>query len=90
MAEIRYRIDPRMIPPQKVARRLGVSYEQFVASVPELERQGFPKPVRVLGNYCLQAVDNWIDAQSGLTTPTDPASARQEMLRAVRAKAWAQ
>lgn len=90
MSEIRYRIDPRLIPPEKVARRLGVTFERFKASVPELERSGFPKPVNVLGNYCLQAVDNWIDLQSGLTVPTNPASARQAMMDAVRGKAWAQ
>lgn len=45
-------------PPEKVARRLGVTYDRFKASLPELERFGFPNPVNVLGNYCLQAVDN--------------------------------
>ncbi|MEK1887958.1 MAG: hypothetical protein AAAB35_10380 [Phyllobacterium sp.] len=89
MSEIRYRIDPRLIPPQKVARRLGVSYECFKSAIPQLEASGFPRPVNVLGNYCLQAVDKWIDIQSGLIPETNPEIVRQNLLAAVREKRWA-
>ena len=88
MSAVRYRIDPRLVPPEKVARRLGVTFDRFRASVPDLERSGFPKPLSVLGNYCLQAVDNWIDSQSGLTTATTPESAREKMKRAISERAW--
>jgi hypothetical protein len=86
MSDVRYRIDPRLIAPQTVARRLGVTYECFKSVTPELEASGFPRPVSVLGNYCLQAVDNWIDMQSGLTPDTNPESVRQNLLAAVRGK----
>ncbi|TIR23970.1 MAG: hypothetical protein E5X34_13015 [Mesorhizobium sp.] len=86
---IRFVIDPRMVPPEKIARRLGVTPAVFEAKRAELEGTGFPKPDRVLGNYCLEAVDKWIDAQVGLTRADDPASAQAAMLAAVRGKAWA-
>ncbi|RWM29462.1 hypothetical protein [Mesorhizobium sp.] len=86
---IRFVIEPRMVPPEKIARRLGVSPAVFDAKRVELEAAGFPKPDRVLGNYCLEAVDKWIDAQAGLTRADDPSSAQAAMLAAVRGKAWA-
>lgn len=88
-ASIRFPIDPRMIPPAKVARRLGVTEAVFVAKLAELESSGFPKPDPVLGNYCLQAVDSWIDGRAGLSRPGDPFSAQVEMLQAVRGRSWA-
>jgi hypothetical protein len=78
-----------MVAPEKVARRLGVTAAVFAAKRAELEAAGFPKPDLVLGNYCLEAVDKWIDVQGGLTGADDPVSAQAAMLRAVREKAWA-
>jgi hypothetical protein len=78
-----------MIPPEKVARRLGVTIAVFAEKRADLEAAGFPKPDRVLGNYCLEAVDKWIDAQAGLIRGEDPGSAQAAMLQAVREKAWA-
>jgi hypothetical protein len=78
-----------MIPPDKVARRLGVTPAIFATRRSDLEAAGFPKPDRVLGNYCLEAVDKWIDDQAGLIRGDDPSSAQAAMLRAVREKAWA-
>lgn len=78
-----------MIPPEKVARRLGVTAAVFAEKRQALETAGFPKAAPVLGNYCLEAVDKWIDVQGGLTRADDPVSAQAAMLRAVREKAWA-
>ena len=88
-ATIRFPIDPRLVPPVKVARRLGVTFAAFMERLPELERAGFPKPDPVLGNYCLEAVDGWIDRWAGLIREDDPVSAQTAMLRAVRERAWA-
>ncbi|RUV18277.1 MULTISPECIES: hypothetical protein [unclassified Mesorhizobium] len=86
---VRFPIQPRMVAPEKVARRLGVTSTVFGSKRAALEAAGFPKPDVVLGNYCLEAVDKWIDAQAGLTRADDPVSAQAAMLRAVRDKAWA-
>jgi hypothetical protein len=78
-----------MIPPQKVARRLGVSVATFREKLPALLADGFPKPDSILGNFCLQAVDRWIDQKAGLLPEDDPVSAQAAMLRSVRERAWA-
>lgn len=86
---VRFPIQPRMVGPEKVARRLGVTLAIFDRKREELERAGFPKADSVLGTYSLEAVDKWIDARSGLTPGDDPASAQAAMLRSVRERAWA-
>src|SRR5690606_27461252 len=47
-ASIRFPIQPRMVGPEKVARRVGVTLATFEAKRAELERQGFPAPDPVL------------------------------------------
>lgn len=86
---IRFPIDPRMVPPEKVARRLGVSAATFRDKRAELEANGFPKPDPVLGNYCLDAVDRWIDARAGLTPAGVAVSDPAQIMERVRKKAWA-
>ncbi|MEO5323076.1 hypothetical protein PV773_07115 [Mesorhizobium sp. CC13] len=86
---IRFPIQPRMVPPSKIARRLGITMATFLEKRAELEHSGFPKPDTILGNYCLDAVDQWIDGRAGLSRPGDPLSAQVEMLQAIRGKAWA-
>lgn len=86
---IRFPVQPRMVGPEKVARRLGVTLAAFEQKRSELERTGFPKQDPVLGTYCLEAVDKWIDERAGLIREGDPASAQAAMLRAVRERAWA-
>ena len=86
---VRFPVQPRMIGPEKVARRLGVTPGTFAAKLADLEREGFPKPDGVLGTYCLETVDKWIDRRAGLIREDDPVSAQAAMLRAVRERAWA-
>lgn len=86
---IRFSIQPRMVGPEKIARRLGVTLTAFREKRHELEQQGFPNPDGVLGTYCLEAVDRWIDQRAGLMREDDPASAQAAMLRSVRERAWA-
>ncbi len=89
MTVLRFPLEPRLIPPGKVARRLGISEAVFAEKLPELVAAGFPGPDPVLGNWCLDAVDRWIDERAGLTRENDPVSAQAAMLRAVRERAWA-
>lgn len=86
---IRFPVQPRMVGPEKIARRLGVTLAAFHEKRHELEQNGFPKPDGVLGTYCLEAVDRWIDKRAGLHREDDPMSAQAAMLRSVRERAWA-
>lgn len=85
---IRFPVQPRMVGPEKVARRLGVTLAGFEAKRPELEREGFPKPDSVLGTYCLEAVDRWIDRRAGLIPNGAPVSDPALVLEMAGQKAW--
>lgn len=63
---IRFRVDPRLVPSEKAARRLGVSSGVFSAMLPTLLREGFPNPCNVTGNYDLVAIEAWLDRRAGL------------------------
>jgi hypothetical protein len=56
---IRFQIDPRDIPPEKAARRLGLALDQFEAVLPRLLGRGFPPSDPDTGNYDLDAIDAW-------------------------------
>jgi hypothetical protein len=84
----RFPIDPRMVPAPKVARRLGLTVAAFEERLPALIAAGFPRADDILGTYCLQAVDNWIDERAGLQ-PRDPQiNPVADMKSAIRAGAW--
>lgn len=85
---IRFPIQPRMVGPEKVARRLGVTVATFEEKRVDLEREGFPKPDGVLGTYCLEAVDKWIDRRAGLTSVGGPVSDPAIVLEMASSRAW--
>lgn len=89
MRALRFPIDPRMLPPAKVARRLGLTPAEFATKRGELETAGFPCPDAVLGNYSLEAVDKWIDRRSGLTPANDAVSDPSVAAERIRTRAWA-
>lgn len=60
---LRFRIVPRDVPSDAVARRLGKSATDFDALSPNLIARGFPKPDPDTGNFDLVAVDKWCDAR---------------------------
>lgn len=72
---IRFRVDPRLVPAEKAARRLGLSPDNFRAKVAELRLIGFPAPCPVTGNFDLVAIDAWLDRRAGLAA-RDRADAR--------------
>jgi hypothetical protein len=43
-AEIRYRVDPHNVPPEKAARRLHLTLARFNELLPSLIKRGFPEP----------------------------------------------
>jgi hypothetical protein len=53
-------IEPRDIPPEQAARRLGLDYPaEFNAKLPNLLARGFPQPDADTGNFDLDAIDAW-------------------------------
>jgi hypothetical protein len=56
---MRFRVDPKDVPEEAAARRLGLTVEQFRAKLPALLQRGFPAADQTTGNYCLEAVDEW-------------------------------
>jgi hypothetical protein len=88
---MRFRVEPRDVPPQLAARRLGMSIEQFNAALPNLIARGFPKPDPDSGNIDLSAIDRWCDARhphlfGGGTTmqARDASTVAQERIAAMR------
>jgi hypothetical protein len=65
-AAIRFPVEPRLVPAQKAARRLHLSFSEFRDKLAELRIAGFPPPCPVTGHYDLKAIDIWLDCRSGL------------------------
>lgn len=60
---MRFRVEPRDVPSDVIARRLGKSATDFKAVLPNLIARGFPKPDPDTGNFDLVAVDKWCDGR---------------------------
>lgn len=56
-SEIRFRVDPADVPPNKAARRLHLTVEKFNEIVPRLRARGFPAPDPDTGNFDLEAIE---------------------------------
>lgn len=57
--DIRFRVEPRDVPPEKVARRLHLSLSAFEGIKARLFMRRFPRPDPDTGMYDLDAVDRW-------------------------------
>ena len=68
---IRFPVDPRDVPPQKAARRLGLTLDAFNQIREELLARGFPQPDPTTGNYDLVAINAWMDARSHICRSGD-------------------
>jgi hypothetical protein len=60
---MRFRIEPRDVPPEVAARRLGKTFAEFNAALPDLVARGFPQADPTTGNFDLAAIDRWCDAR---------------------------
>ena len=60
---MRFRIEPRDVPPEVAARRLGKTFAEFNSALPDLVARGFPQPDPTTGNFDLAAIDRWCDAR---------------------------
>jgi hypothetical protein len=64
---IRMRVDPRDVPKDKAARRLGLSIAEFEAVEDRLYARGFPLSDPDTRLFDLKAIEAWMDRRSGLT-----------------------
>jgi hypothetical protein len=55
-----------MLPPEKVARWLHLTLNEFRADLPALRLEGFPASCPVTGHYDRKALEAWQDRRSGL------------------------
>jgi hypothetical protein len=60
---MRFRIEPRDVPQEVAARRLGKTLAEFNAAMPYLVARGFPQADPTTGNFDLAAIDRWCDAR---------------------------
>jgi hypothetical protein len=64
--QIRFTVEPRLVPAQKAARRLHLTEVEFREKLPALLRAGFPAACSITGHYDLKAIDTWLDARAGI------------------------
>ena len=60
---MRFSIQPRDVPPELAARRLGKTIAEFNTALPDLVARGFPQADPTTGNFDLAAIDRWCDAR---------------------------
>jgi hypothetical protein len=60
---MRFRIEPRDIPAEMAARRLGMRLDVFEEKLPNLIARGFPQPDPDSGLFDVVAIDRWCDAR---------------------------
>jgi hypothetical protein len=60
---MRFRIEPRDVPAEAAARRLGLTLDEFNGKFPNLIARGFPGPDPDTGNFDMQAIDRWCNAR---------------------------
>jgi hypothetical protein len=59
---MRFKVEPRDVPLEQAARRMGMSAEAFTAALPSLvDVRGFPAADPDTGNFDLVAIDRWCD-----------------------------
>jgi hypothetical protein len=67
-SRFRMRVDPRDVPAEIAARRLGLQLGAFLEVADRLHARGLPRPDPDTGLYDLKAVEDWMDRRSGLTS----------------------
>ena len=60
---MRFRVEPRDVPPEQAARRLGKTFAEFDEALPRLLARGFPAPDPDTGNFDIHAIDRWCDCR---------------------------
>ena len=60
---MRFRIEPRDVPLEVAARRLGKTRAELETMLPNLLARGFPQADPTTGNFDLAAIDRWCNAR---------------------------
>jgi hypothetical protein len=60
-SQIRFPVDPRLVPASKAARRLHLTEAEFKEKLEALLRAGMPRACSVTGHYDLKAIDAWLN-----------------------------
>lgn len=84
---IRFQVEPRDVPPEKAARRLGLDLQRFTDLLPRLLARGFPPSDPDTGHYDLDAIDAWRAARHRPLLPAFPTPAHSAGLVARRLEA---
>lgn len=58
--QIRFQVEPRLVPDQKAASRLHLTEAQFKEKLGALLLAGMPPACPVTGRYDLKAIDAWL------------------------------
>lgn len=94
---MRFRVEPRDIPAEHAARRLGMTVAKFGEVRDNLIARGFPKPDPDTGNFDSVAIDRWCDTRHPhLFASREPMTARDsrmvapDRIEAMKAKARGQ
>jgi hypothetical protein len=67
-------VEPRDVPPELAARRLGIELAAFNGNLSALLARGFPEPDATTGNFDLKAIEVWMDRRSGIAPTPVPAA----------------
>jgi len=81
-SQVRFVVEPRLVPPVKAARRLHLTLAEFNMKREALYRGGFPRACTVTGHYDLVAIDAWLDQRSRLGGGSSDPKAEQEYMLA--------
>ncbi len=81
-SQVRFTVEPRLVPPVKAARRLHLTLSDFNAKREALYRDGFPRSCTVTGHYDLVAIDVWLDQRSHLGQQGSDPRAEQDFMLA--------
>ena len=60
---MRFHVDPRDVPLEVAARRLGKTRAELETALPDLLARGFPQADPTTHNFDLAAIDRWCDAR---------------------------
>lgn len=62
-SDVRYRVEPGDVPPEKAARRLHLTLGQFKKILPRLLERGFPAADVTTEMFDLDAIASWLQAK---------------------------
>ena len=76
--EIRFRVDPGDVPPEKAARRLHLTLHAFQEVLPKLLLRGFPPADPDTKMFDLEAIDRWRRLRHAQLFDPAPAAPKDE------------